>query len=78
MRAFPNLYPALDPERRTPERDAYPDLFTAQPAAGAHEVIVNAPEPVTSLADLGAEQVALAVEAWRRACAPTRTPPAGT
>ena len=50
---------------RTPERDAHPDLFTAQPAAGAHEVIVNAPDAGRHLADLSAEQVALAVETWR-------------
>ena len=65
MRAFPNKYPALDPDANTPERDAYPDLFTAQPAAGAHEVIVNAAEPVSTLAELSAEQVALAVGAWQ-------------
>jgi UDPglucose--hexose-1-phosphate uridylyltransferase len=65
VRAFPNLYPALDHEARTPERDANPDLFTAQPAAGAHEVIVNAPDSVTSLSDLSVEQVVLAVDAWR-------------
>ena len=57
VRAFGNLYPALEPDARTPERDAYPDLFTAQPAAGAHEVIVNAPDPVTNLAELSTEQV---------------------
>src|SRR5262249_36801082 len=65
VRAFENMYPVLDPAARTPERDANPDLFTAQPATGAHEVIVNAPEPVAALADLGAEQAALAVEGWR-------------
>jgi UDPglucose--hexose-1-phosphate uridylyltransferase len=65
VRAFPNLYPALDPQARTPENDASPDLFTAQPALGAHEVIVNAPEPVSSLSELSAEQVALAVDTWR-------------
>jgi UDPglucose--hexose-1-phosphate uridylyltransferase len=65
VRAFPNLYPALEPEALQPEDDAYPDLFTAQPAAGAHEVIVNAPEPITSLADLSSEQMTLAVETWR-------------
>jgi UDPglucose--hexose-1-phosphate uridylyltransferase len=66
VRAFPNLYPALDPEAATPEGHAYPDLFTAQPALGAHEVIVNAPDPVTSLADLTPAQVGHAVEAWRQ------------
>ena len=34
-------------------------------AAGAQEVIVNAPLPVTSLADLTATQAATAVEGWR-------------
>ena len=35
------------------------------PATGAHEVIVNAPQSVYSLAELPAEQVAAAVEVWR-------------
>jgi len=65
VRVFDNLYPALVPASDTPERDAHPDLFTALPAAGAHEVIVNAAEPVTSLADVSADQLALAVETWR-------------
>src|SRR3954452_14968220 len=62
VRVFGNLYPALHSEARAPERDANPDLFTAQPAAGAHEGIVNAPEPVASLAELSAEQLTLAVD----------------
>ena len=53
------------PTPPTPERDAQPDLFTAQPAAGAHEVIINAPDAVAHLADLSTEQVQLAVETWR-------------
>jgi UDPglucose--hexose-1-phosphate uridylyltransferase len=65
VRAFPNLYPALEPEAPTPEPSAAPELFTALAATGHHEVIVNAPAPVTSLAALPAEQVELAVEAWR-------------
>jgi UDPglucose--hexose-1-phosphate uridylyltransferase len=47
------------------ERDPRPDLFTALPAHGAHEVIVNAPQSVYSLAELPVEQVAAAVEVWR-------------
>src|SRR3712207_9559125 len=31
VRVVPNLYPALDPAARTPDNDAVPDLFTAQP-----------------------------------------------
>jgi UDPglucose--hexose-1-phosphate uridylyltransferase len=35
------------------------------PATGAHEVIVNGPQPVLSLAELPVEQVAAAMEVWR-------------
>ena len=71
VRAVPNLYPALVPDAREPEAEANPDLFSAQPAQGAHEVIVNAPQPVSSLADLEPAQLATAMETWRarmRAC----------
>jgi UDPglucose--hexose-1-phosphate uridylyltransferase len=64
-RVVPNLYPALAPDAPAPERHADPDLFTAQPAHGGHEVIVNAPDPVTSLGDLAPAQVAGAMETWR-------------
>jgi len=66
VRVVPNLYPALDPESAEPSPDARPDLFAARAARGAHEVIVNAPAPVSSLAELEVEQVALAMEMWRR------------
>jgi UDPglucose--hexose-1-phosphate uridylyltransferase len=65
VRVVPNLYPALAPGGDEPEPEAVPDLFTAQPASGAHEVIVNAPDAVCSLADLTAGQVASAMEVWR-------------
>jgi UDPglucose--hexose-1-phosphate uridylyltransferase len=65
VRVVPNLYPALDDASPLPERDANPDLFTSTPATGAHEVIINAPDAVTSLADLDVEQVKLAVDVWR-------------
>jgi UDPglucose--hexose-1-phosphate uridylyltransferase len=42
-----------------------PDLFASRPAAGAHEVIVNAPVAVGSLAELEPEQVEIAMDAWR-------------
>ena len=66
VRVVPNLYPALVADAHEPEPEANPDLFTAQPAAGHHEVIVNAPDPVNSLADLDAGQVEIAMEAWRQ------------
>jgi UDPglucose--hexose-1-phosphate uridylyltransferase len=65
VRVVPNLYPALDPASPTPPPQARPDLFCALPATGAHEVIVNGPQPVMSLADLPAEHVATAVDVWR-------------
>jgi UDPglucose--hexose-1-phosphate uridylyltransferase len=65
VRVVPNLYPALAPDGPPPPPDAQPDLFYALPARGAHEVIVNAPEPVPSLAELSAERAAGAMEAWR-------------
>ncbi len=45
--------------------EAHGELFRSLPARGAHEVIVNGPQPVLSLAELPVEQVAAAVEAWR-------------
>lgn len=65
VRVVPNLYPALSPEAVDPEPDANPDLFAAQPARGAHEVIVNAPQSATALAELPAAQVATAMDVWR-------------
>jgi UDPglucose--hexose-1-phosphate uridylyltransferase len=78
VRVVPNLYPALDPPSAADPVGAYgpggeplaagrgePDLFTARPATGAHEVIVNAPQPVSSLADLPEDQVDTAMGVWR-------------
>jgi UDPglucose--hexose-1-phosphate uridylyltransferase len=66
VRVVPNLYPALDPESAEPPPFAKPDLFTASPARGAHEVVINAPQPVTSLAHLQIDQVRAAVDVWRQ------------
>src|ERR1700684_817508 len=62
VRVVPNLYPALTPDSLPPEPQANPDLFWSGPARGAHEVIVNAPDPVISLAQLTVEQVTVAME----------------
>jgi UDPglucose--hexose-1-phosphate uridylyltransferase len=72
VRVVPNLYPALSP---TDPPDAgvdplasgrgEPDLFASRPAVGAHEVVVNAPQPVTSLAELEPQQVETAMGVWR-------------
>lgn len=65
--------PAGDLDERAGEsrvRDSAAELFASLPATGAHEVIVNGPQPVLSLAELPREQVALAIEVWReRMCA---------
>ena len=65
VRVVPNKYPALLLEAPEPEPDARPELFSSSPALGAHEVIINAPASVSSLADLPVEQVQTAMETWR-------------
>lgn len=65
VRVVPNLYPALDAASPETEPQAHPDLFTAVPARGEHEVIVNAPHAATTLAELDPEQVATAMGVWR-------------
>jgi UDPglucose--hexose-1-phosphate uridylyltransferase len=65
VRVVPNLYPALSAEPEPIEAEANRDLFWAAPATGAHEVIINAPQPVLSLADLTVGQVRGAVAVWR-------------
>jgi UDPglucose--hexose-1-phosphate uridylyltransferase len=71
VRVVPNLYPALSPGDAAPGDDPLaggrgePNLFAAQPATGDHEVIVNAPDPVHSLAEVSPEQVEAAMSVWR-------------
>ena len=65
VRVVPNMYPALSDDSPAPERDGKPDLFWAGPARVAHEVIVNAADPVNSLSDLTPDQVIEAVDVWR-------------
>jgi UDPglucose--hexose-1-phosphate uridylyltransferase len=68
VRVVPNLYPALAPpgaDENGAEPDGAGELFRSLPATGAHEVIVNGPQPVLSLAELPVEQVAAAMEVWR-------------
>jgi UDPglucose--hexose-1-phosphate uridylyltransferase len=70
VRVVPNLYPALGPGDGLADDPLQAgrgevDLFATRPAEGAHEVIVNAPDPVGSLAELPVEQVERAMEVWR-------------
>ena len=58
------LSSAVDPladSRRTGD----PDLFASQPAEGSHEVIVATPRHETSLAGLGADELAVLLDTWR-------------
>jgi UDPglucose--hexose-1-phosphate uridylyltransferase len=50
---------------RASSRAREPDLFASQPAIGAHEVIIHAPEHASSMVDLSEERFAGAVSAWR-------------
>jgi UDPglucose--hexose-1-phosphate uridylyltransferase len=72
VRVVPNLYPALAEDGAgDPGSDPLaggrgePDLFARRPAHGSHEVVVNAPDPVSSLAELRPEQVETAMSVWR-------------
>jgi UDPglucose--hexose-1-phosphate uridylyltransferase len=71
VRVVPNLYPALSEGEADAGTDPLasgrgePDLFASQPATGAHEVVINAPDPVTSLAELDPVQVDTAMSVWR-------------
>jgi UDPglucose--hexose-1-phosphate uridylyltransferase len=65
VRVVPNLYPALEPDSEPPPPYANRELFWSDAARGSHEVIINSPTPVVSLAALSVDQVAGAVEVWR-------------
>ncbi|HEX3174778.1 MAG TPA: hypothetical protein VHQ43_11245 [Solirubrobacterales bacterium] len=46
-------------------RAGEPNLFASRPAIGGHEVIVNAPEHATAMAELSEERFAGAIATWR-------------
>jgi UDPglucose--hexose-1-phosphate uridylyltransferase len=75
VRAIPNKYPALDqgyPDDMAPSGMAdplgtargMPQLLNVAPAAGMHEVVVNSPRRVRSLAELDLEELDAATAAW--------------
>jgi UDPglucose--hexose-1-phosphate uridylyltransferase len=80
VRAVPNKYPLFQKVPSSAKAEAGsdegppdplgsgrgdPQLFSSAPAAGEHEVIVHAPEHLSSMSDLSAEQLALAVDGWQ-------------
>jgi UDPglucose--hexose-1-phosphate uridylyltransferase len=75
VRAVPNKYPALDQGYPSEMADSgmkdplgatrgMPQLLTQAPAAGMHEVIVNSPRPVRSLAELDLDELDAVTTAW--------------
>jgi UDPglucose--hexose-1-phosphate uridylyltransferase len=46
-------------------RAGEPDLFSARPATGAHEVVIHSPRHVTAMAELGDSEFDAAVATWR-------------
>jgi UDPglucose--hexose-1-phosphate uridylyltransferase len=58
------LSASIDPLRASTRATA-PDLFAGVAAGGVHEVLVNAPEHVVSMAELSEERFATAVSFWR-------------
>ena len=70
VRVVPNMFPALEPGDASAEDPlaagrGQPELFASRPATGAHEVVINGPEPVGSLLDLGPDGLADAMGVWR-------------
>jgi UDPglucose--hexose-1-phosphate uridylyltransferase len=56
--------PIVDQDAAPPEPSAYPDLFWAGPASGAHELI-EVPDQVASLGELEPDRAISVVESWR-------------
>ena len=65
-RVVPNKFPLVDPAATEVDREAVPDLFGAAPATGAHEVVIQSPLPVQSLAELDGAQLGRVVAMWQR------------
>ena len=58
------LAASIDPLRASTRATA-PDLFASSFADGAHEVLVNAPEHVVTMAELSEERFGTAISFWR-------------
>ena len=72
VRVVPNKFPALGSDEAEGDADdplgggrGEPDLFATRPASGAHEVIVNGPQSVSSLLELPEGQLESAMSVWR-------------
>jgi UDPglucose--hexose-1-phosphate uridylyltransferase len=72
VRVVPNLYPAFaredgasSPTDPLASGRGEPELFPVRPASGDHEVIVNSPRAVATLAALEPAEVSTAMGVWR-------------
>lgn len=77
VRVVPNRFPLLTEAAAAPEPEAQPQLFGAAAAAGAHEVIIQSPEPLVSLSQLELAQLERVMAMWQQrlrahAAAPAR------
>jgi UDPglucose--hexose-1-phosphate uridylyltransferase len=70
VRVVPNLYPALSGPAEESVADPLGsgrgevNLFASRPATGAHEVVINGPQPVSSLLELPPDQLETAMRVW--------------
>ena len=65
-RVVPNAFPLVAADAPEAEREALPELFGAAPAAGAHEVVIQSPQAVGSLAELDPSQLRRVVAMWQQ------------
>ena len=63
VRVVPNKFPALEIEGSLDRRGE--GLYDKMNGVGAHEVVIETPDPVLQLADMPAEQIARVLIAWR-------------
>ncbi|GAC1490777.1 MAG: galactose-1-phosphate uridylyltransferase [Solirubrobacteraceae bacterium] len=66
VRAVANRYPLLEADASPPAPQAQPELFSALPAAGAHEVIISSGRPVQTLGELERVEMEAVAAMWRR------------
>jgi UDPglucose--hexose-1-phosphate uridylyltransferase len=65
VRVVPNKYPAVSPTASAVVETAGVRMHDSTAAFGAHEVIIETPDHVTELAELGADQLAVVLAMYR-------------
>ena len=72
VRVVPNKFPAVESMPQSNGCSAGSGLFTARPALGEHEVIIESPRHVASLSELTPEECALTFVAYQQRLAACR------